>query len=572
MKTLFSRIGRALAFLVIFLVSGCVLIQAQPRTPVTTLPTPNDVTTEMVIPAGPFQMGCDPDNAAESCYSGDEQPLHTVILDEYAIDQYEVTNARYQACVAAGACTMPGYRGSYSRTVYYDDPTYADYPVIYVDWFQASAFCTWAGKRLPTEAEWEKAARGPATGEEPTRVYPWGNSPPDCTLANYWVQEEAGCVGDTTAVGAYPQGASPYGVMDMAGNVYEWVNDWHDGDYYEASPASNPPGPATGPYRVLRGGGWGNSDFNIRLALRSGILYSPYDQDSLIGFRCVRSSLLFTATPTSTLAALDTTPIATVTVDTAAEVLIPAGTFLMGCDPENPAAGDCSAPYQVRQLPLHPATLDAYYIDQYEVTNARYQACVDAGGCTMPWDQDSYSYSPYYRNPTYADYPVINVNWFQASAFCAWDGKRLPTEAEWEKAARGPATGEEPTRVYPWGNSPPDCTLTNYWVDEEEGACIGDTTPVGAYPKGASPYGVMDMAGNVHEWVNDWYSERYYSASPPQNPAGPASGEYRIMRGGSWNHFEGVLHTANRDGTQPEAFMPVIGFRCARSATMPTAR
>ena len=139
------------------------------------------------------------------CYE-DELPLHTVYLGGYTIDKYEVTNARYEACVDAGSCTVPHMDHSLTRDPYYGSPTYADYPVIYVDWFQATAFCAWDGKRLPTEAEWEKAARG-GSG---TRIYPWGDSAPDCTKANYARDAVSGpaCEGDTVAVGSYPAGAS----------------------------------------------------------------------------------------------------------------------------------------------------------------------------------------------------------------------------------------------------------------------------------------------------------------------------------------------------------------------------
>jgi formylglycine-generating enzyme required for sulfatase activity len=502
-------------------------------------------------------MGCDSSNLAEnSCnnfsWQTHELPLHTVTLSAYYIDKYEVTNARYKACVDAGGCTAPGSVGSDTRSPYYGTSTYADYPVINVTWHQASAFCAWAGKRLPTEAEWEKAARGSSD----TRKYPWGDSAPDCTKLNYvhnnGVSYES-CVGDTSRVGSYPSGASPYGVMDMAGNVWELVNDWYDGNYYSVSPSVNPQGPSTGAARVLRGGSWDHYVNVVRSAARNG--NNPDYWDANIGFRCVRSQSTATHTPTPTATPTNTpTATATPVFNTAEEILIPAGSFQMGCDSSNPAE-TCSS----NEQPLHTVTLDAYYIDKYEVTNARYKACVDAGGCTAPGSVNSSTRRPYYSTSTYADYPVVWVTWDQASAFCAWAGGRLPTEAEWEKAARGSSD----TRKYPWGDSAPDCTKTNYWPLP---ACVGDTSRVGSYPSGASPYGVMDMAGNVWEWVNDRYGSDYYSVSPGVNPQGPATGSWRVLRGGSWSYDGFNVRSADRGYFLPGNWgSDGGGFRCVRS-------
>ena len=263
-----------------------------------------------------------------------------------------------------------------------------------------------------------------------------------------------------------------------------------------------------------------------------------------------------TATPPSTLIHAPTAYPPEITPQGATMVLIPAGAFQMGCDTNN-SAESCTASYQDDEKPLHTVTLDAYYIDKYEVTNALYQACVEAGGCTPPSITSSSTRSSYYGNPEFADYPVIYVSWEQARKYCAWRGARLPTEAQWEKAARG----DQDTRMYPWGNQFPSCSLVNRSI------CHGDTEKVGNYPSGASPYGVMDMAGNVWEWVNDWYDSGYYNNSPSNDPPGPETGQYRVLRGGAWqDNFWGSFRSATRNRHVDPGYVDYsFGFRCAAS-------
>jgi formylglycine-generating enzyme required for sulfatase activity len=203
-----------------------------------------------------------------------------VYLDAYWIDMTEVTNSMYTNCVQAGACQLPSSNTSWTRTSYYGDTQFAGFPVVWVDWLDAYSYCRWAGGRLPTEAEWEKAARG-----ENGFFYPWGNKKPSCTLVNYTPGQTPACVGDTQAVGSYSVGASLYGALNMAGNVSEWVADWFDIEYYSRSPANNPTGPTSGVYRVVRGGSWDSNEDNLRATYRDKV--APELSGADLGFRCV---------------------------------------------------------------------------------------------------------------------------------------------------------------------------------------------------------------------------------------------------------------------------------------------
>lgn len=236
--------------------------------------SPKDGMVLVYVPAGGFLMGS---TGSDAEAAGHEKPQHQVSLDAYWIDQTEVTNALYARCVQAGACGEPRRARSSTRSLYYGDTKYDNYPVVYVSWNAAQKYCAWAGRRLPTEAEWEKAARG-----TDGRKYPWGSTW-DSDKVNWWMADPK----DTTAVGSYPAGASPYGVLDMAGNVWEWVADWYGEAYYAGSPDRNPRGPASGTDRVLRGGPWPFCQTCVRAAARS---FAPADYDgNSYGFRCAVS-------------------------------------------------------------------------------------------------------------------------------------------------------------------------------------------------------------------------------------------------------------------------------------------
>jgi formylglycine-generating enzyme required for sulfatase activity len=231
----------------------------------------------VIVPAGKFRMGNDNGKA-------DEKPAHMVYLDTFYIDKYKVTNAFYKTCVDTGVCAPPKYINSNLHPTYYGDPKYDNFPFIAADWYAAKTYCEWRGARLPTEAEWEKAARG-----TDQRTYPWGEGI-DQSRANYNNNNEPDYVGDTSKVDDYASGVSPYGVYDMAGNVWEWVADLYDEKYYSSlsDTAKNPLGPTMGEFRVVRGGSWNSNSYALRSSYRSW--FNPTNANIQVGFRCARSA------------------------------------------------------------------------------------------------------------------------------------------------------------------------------------------------------------------------------------------------------------------------------------------
>lgn len=237
-------------------------------------------------------------------------------------------------------------------------------------------------------------------------------------------------------------------------------------------------------------------------------------------------------------------------------LFVPAGEYLRGSSAADYEAED-------NEKPQHSVYLDAFWIDRTEVTNDQYHTCVEAGACSAPPWCGRLDLT--YDDPTKGDYPVTCVSWYDAQAYCEWAGARLPTEAEWEKAARG-----TDGRLYPWGDTGPDCTKANYWENYwgEPGYCEQGPTTVGSRPAGASPYGALDMSGNVAEWCADWFSyDAVYSFGRSENPQGPASGDRRAVRGGTWDNVaRGIRCAGVRFGNPPDGRSQAVGIRCARSA------
>lgn len=245
--------------------------------------SPKDGMVLLYVPEGEFQMGTFEKylllpNGEKILTYKNEEPGHIVFLTDYWIDKTEITNDQYQKCVQENFCSEPSEKIDHNNKQYYGNDVFSNYPVINVNWYQAQDYCLWAGRRLPTEAEWEKAARG-IDG----RLYPWGNDLPSSDYLNYNKNE----VG-TTEVGSFPLGSSYYGAMDMAGNVSEWTADWYSEDYYKNSLYKNPTGPTDGEYKVLRGGSWTINALQVRAANR--MVWLPSNNFLLNGFRCVVSN------------------------------------------------------------------------------------------------------------------------------------------------------------------------------------------------------------------------------------------------------------------------------------------
>jgi formylglycine-generating enzyme required for sulfatase activity len=495
------------------------------RTPLPT-PTPLFATSQDSVPmvkvsAGEFTMGTELEIAhrrfaswyalsPNSEFGGPpsfyaEAPSLVVFLPAFYVDRVQVTNARYRQCVTAGVCQAPSSRDLPEG--YFDDQSYDDYPAI-VSWYDANAYCQWAGKRLPTEAEWEKAARG-----TDGRLYPWGNE---------WDEDRVATTPEP--VDSHSEGASPYGVLNMIDAFPQWTLD--SVQIYPGSPFKLDDRYLNN--KVARGGivtPWGNE-----LDRMVSIRLVNYDlKESFLEFRCAQGpEPIDLATAVVTYEPVVPPAPSPQSVDVSRMVYVPTGEFVMGSpeewirdDPEN----------HWTESPQHVVYLDRFYIDKYEVTYAEYAAFLTAlsqnrfaceGYDCAAVRSENANVSPsdrrlvesldvphtYWAPLGHENYPVKGVSWYGAKAYCTWMGKRLPTEAEWEKAARG-----TDGRRYPWGDEWDDRSLA--------GARSWEIREIGLDPLNVSPYGAVDMLGNVGEWVLDWADPNYYAVSPYRNPQGP---------------------------------------------------
>ncbi len=538
------------------------------------------------IGGGAALVGCAPGD--ERCFA-DEKPARTVTLAPFLLDATEVTVGQYQAFVTATERPAPP-PAPFRQT--------SSDPVVNVTWGEADAYCRWAGKRLPTEAEWEAAARAGGAFRFP------GGSVVTHDAANYEGTGGADRWLQTAPVGSFP--ATANGLYDLAGNVWEWVADWLGPS--PPGPEDNPRGPATGKLKVVKGGAWNSGVVSLRVSNRGR--FPPETRNPAVGFRCAADAPLpaaagvgqgdasagppvtpagavpvaqeggtkpeadqvapavpseagvpvaAAATPASTgpvagteLAAVPPAPPASdreggspgqrrVFPPAAEEMVwVEGGEFEMGCVVGD---GQCSADEQ----PRHRVRLSrGLWVGVTEVTVASYRAYAERTGVPMPllpgWVGD--------------DHPMVEVTWYDADAYCRWAGGRLPTEAEWEYLARAGTAG---TR-YPSG-----ATLSR---DEANFDGTGGrdewakSSPVGSFP--ANAFGLADLLGNAWEWCADWYSDSYYAASPATDPQGPPAGSAKVVRGGSWTSDPGRLRLSYRHSQNPATAMVSLGFRCVR--------
>ncbi len=537
---------------------------------------------EMVlIPAGEFPMGS-PDSDKDA--STGEKPQHRVrITKPFYLGKYLVTQEQWQAVMGSNPSCFEGRKN----------------PVEQVTWDKCQEFLgNLNGKfgtrrgtfQLPSEAQWEYVCRAGSKTH-----YCFGNN--ESGLGEYaWYDRNSG--GMTHPVGEKKPNA--WGLYDMYGNVWEWCQDCYDGGYYAHSPTDDPTGPLKGSTRVLRGGGWHNRDGGYRSANRGH--FSPKHPGFDLGLRVAlipADKVLPAAEPTHA-------PPKQITNSIGMKLtLVPSGEFMMGSK-ESAEETDAffnknyglplEADVRKGEHPQHrvritrPFYLGIYHVTlgQYRrfVTETAYKADSERGKipAAVGWNQDTNKYdinAKYsWRNTGFEqtdEHPVVNVSWNDSVAFCKWltrkEGTlyRLPTEAVWEYACRAGSTtryynGDDPELLAKVGNVA-DATAKAkipYWkhtIKASDGFVF--TAPVGSFKPNA--FGLYDMLGNACQWCSDWYGEDYYGNSPVDDPKGPSTGQYRVIRGNSWSGDPKNTRSAARDRVLPDTQDFDSGFRVARN-------
>ena len=469
----------------------------------------NGVDFDMIeVEGGTFTMGATEEQGSD--VSDNEKPAHQVMLSPYYIGKTEVTQELWEAVMGSNPSFFSGNKNR---------------PVENVSWDDCQVFInklnglTGKSFRLPTEAEWEYAARG---GKK-SKGYKYSGSNTIDDVAWY----DTNSAGTTHPVSS--KAPNELGLYDMSGNVWEWCSDWYGKSYYEESPEPNPTGPKVGTLRVKRGGDWYFSANKCRVSYRNS--NSQHYQTSENGLRLV----------------LDM-PKETFTVNGVSfnMVKVAGGTFTMGATEEqgNDALND--------EKPAHEVTLSSYMIGETEVTQELWEAVMGKSLSQIASENGKETYG------VGANYPMYYISWNDCQAFITklnnLTGKnfRLPTEAEWEYAARG--GNKSQGYKYSGSNTIDDVA----WYDTNS---AGTTHPVAS--KAPNELGLYDMSGSVWEWCSDWYSSTYYSSSSQNNPTGPASGSYRVFRGGDWNYKARYCRVSFRNYSSPTKRFNYLGLRLA---------
>ncbi len=506
------------------------------------------------MPSGQFKMGCA--KGKGNC-EAEDLDYWTVFLDSFYIEEHEVTNEQY--CIFLNVMENQSeegvnwYRGNHFdkdslgmirydslRECYKVDKGYEKHPVHAVTWNGATAYAKWAGKRLPTAAEWEYSAR--SAGDQYT------------TYAGSDNIDEVAWYFENSEMSTHPvkqKKSNAYGLYDMTGNVAEWCSDYASvSKFNRYDTLVNHQGPEDGFHRVCRGGSYNNKG----IALKT--FHKGYGHPNIVnGFRCALSTSSGGAIKLKgeqKVVGLEVTP--------PSMILLPTASFEMGCTQEQGSACDENT------KPIRTVEINAFYLDQYEVTNLQFcQFLNEKGNQTEDgklWldtrnDQVRIVLKNGVFRPKigYDDHPVVYVSWYGARAYAKWAGKRLPTEAEWEYAAREAGKGQ-----YKYSGSN-EVDAVAWYKDNSESSihAVGKKAP--------NSLGLYDMSGNVGEWCSDWYQEDYYARSTnATDPKGPASGESKVIRGGAWLFAADRASVSSRGRGWPINSDSYTGFRCAKTA------